>query len=128
GSPAVHERRGPVGCWFADVLFFLFGRPAFLFPVMLGAWCWNLFRNRKSEERSSRANTAVRVAGIALVLAASCGLTALHWDPGSLPQGAGGVVGKLVGEGLASGLQFLGATLLMIPSRMARVSLALFSS
>ena len=123
-STAVHNRIGPVGAWFADVLFFLFGRPAFLFPVMLGAWCWNLFRNRKSEERSSRANTAVRVAGFALVLAASCGLTALHWDPGSLPQGAGGVVGKLVGEGLASGLQFLGATLLMIAAWMAGLSLA----
>jgi DNA segregation ATPase FtsK/SpoIIIE, S-DNA-T family len=123
-SAAIHNRIGPVGAWLADVLFFLFGRPAFLFPVMLGVWCWNLFRSRRNEERSSRANTAVRVAGFALVLAASCGLVALHWDPGSLPQGAGGVVGKLVGEGLAAGLQFLGATLLMIAAWMAGLSLA----
>ncbi|MGH8324422.1 MAG: DNA translocase FtsK 4TM domain-containing protein, partial [Steroidobacteraceae bacterium] len=44
-SPVVHNRMGPVGAWLADVLFFLFGRPAFLFPVMLGAACWMLFRS-----------------------------------------------------------------------------------
>jgi S-DNA-T family DNA segregation ATPase FtsK/SpoIIIE len=123
-SGAVRNRIGPVGAWFADVLFFLFGRPAFLFPVMLAVWCWNLFRNRKSEEPGSRANTAVKVAGFALVLIASCGLATLHWDAGSLRQTAGGVVGRLVGEGLASGLQFLGATLLMLAAWMAGLSLA----
>ncbi|MEP7248117.1 MAG: DNA translocase FtsK 4TM domain-containing protein, partial [Gammaproteobacteria bacterium] len=124
-SAAVRNRIGPVGAWFADVLFFLFGRPSFLLPVMFGVWGWNLFRHRKNpEERASRANTAVRVAGFALVLIASCGLATLHWDAGTLRNTAGGVVGKLVGEGLASGLQFLGATLLLLASWMAGVSLA----
>jgi DNA segregation ATPase FtsK/SpoIIIE, S-DNA-T family len=120
----VHNRIGPVGAWFADMLFFLFGRPAFLFPLMLAAWCWNLFRNRNNDERGTRANTAVKVAGFAMVLVASCGLTTLHWDPGSLRQTAGGVVGSLVGQGLASGLHFLGATLLMLAAWMAGVALA----
>ncbi len=34
-SVEVHNRIGPVGAWLADIFFFLFGRPAFLFPVML---------------------------------------------------------------------------------------------
>src|SRR6266404_1148614 len=34
-SPVVHNRIGPVGAWLADMLFFLFGRPALLFPIML---------------------------------------------------------------------------------------------
>ena len=120
----VHNRVGPVGAWFADVLFFLFGRPAFLFPVMLAAWCWYLFRNRKNDERTTRANTIVRAAGFAMVLVASCGLATLHWDPGSLRQTAGGVVGTLVGDGLAAGLHFLGATLLLLAAWMAGVSIA----
>ena len=124
GSVDVHNRIGPVGAWFADVLFFLFGRPAFLLPVMLGVWCWSIFRNRKNEERSTRANTAVKVAGFAMVLIASCGLTTLHWSPGVLRQTAGGVVGSLVGQGLESGLHFLGATLLLLAAWMAGVSLA----
>ena len=34
GGP-VHNRIGPVGAWFADALYFLFGRPAYLLPVIL---------------------------------------------------------------------------------------------
>ena len=124
GSVDVHNSIGPVGAYFADFLFFLFGRPAFLLPVMLGVWCWYIFRNRKNDERSTRANTAVKVAGFAMVLVASCGLTTLHWSPGVLLQTAGGVVGSLVGKGLASGLHFLGATLLLLAAWMAGVSLA----
>ena len=122
-SSVVHNRIGPIGAWLADALFFLFGRPAFLFPIMLGAACWVLFRREKAE-KTSRANSLVRIAGFVLVLMSSCGLVTLHWDPGSLRQTAGGVVGSLVGRGLASGLDFLGATLLMIAAWMAGLALA----
>ena len=122
-SSVVHNRIGPIGAWVADVLFFLFGRPAFLFPVMLGGACWLLFRRDKTEQ-TSKLNTAVRIAGFVLVLVTSCGLVTLHWDAGSLRQTAGGVVGSLVGKGLASGLDFLGATLLMMAAWMAGLSLA----
>jgi len=124
-STVVHNRIGPVGAWVADMLYFLFGRPAFLFPVMLGGACWLLFRRVKGEPGSgSRANTAVRVSGFLLVLFASCGLVTLHWDPGALRQTAGGIVGSLIGRGLAGGLDFLGATLLLIAAWMAGLSLA----
>jgi DNA segregation ATPase FtsK/SpoIIIE, S-DNA-T family len=124
GNPSVVRNRiGPIGAWLADLLFFLFGRPAFLFPVVLGAACWMLLRRGKGEQ-GSRMNTAVRVSGFLLVLLASCGLTTLHWDPGPLRQTAGGVVGSLIGRGLATGLDFLGATLLMIAAWMAGLSLA----
>ena len=123
-SAAVHNRIGPIGAWIADVLFFLFGRPAFLFPVMLGVSCWTMFRHRDPAERGSRANTAVRIGGFVLLLIASCGLATLHWEPGSLRQSAGGVVGSLTGHGLAAGLEFLGATLLLIAAWMAGLSLA----
>jgi S-DNA-T family DNA segregation ATPase FtsK/SpoIIIE len=123
-STQVHNRVGPFGAWLADVLFFLFGRPAFLFPAMLAAWCWTLFRRRKPEERGSRVNTAVRVVGFVLVLVSSCALATLHWDPGELRQSAGGVVGLMAGQGLATWLHFLGATLLMMAGWMAGVSLA----
>jgi S-DNA-T family DNA segregation ATPase FtsK/SpoIIIE len=122
-ASAVHNRIGVIGAWLADVLFFLFGRPAFLFPLMLGAAAWGLQRRLKAES-VSRANTLVRVAGFLLVLVASCALATLHWQPGTLRQSAGGVVGSVVGGGLAAGLDFLGATLLMIAAWMAGLSLA----
>jgi S-DNA-T family DNA segregation ATPase FtsK/SpoIIIE len=122
-SVLVHNRIGPIGAWLADVLFFLFGKPAFLFPLILAGWSWGLLR-RNQGEAGSRMNTAVRIAGFVLLLVASCGLTTLHWAPGSLRQTAGGVVGSLVGRRLAAGLDFLGATLLMIAAWMAGLSLA----
>jgi DNA segregation ATPase FtsK/SpoIIIE, S-DNA-T family len=119
----VHNRIGLIGAWLADVLFFLFGRPAFLFPLILAAACWGLQRRIRAES-PSRANTLVRISGFVLVLVASCALTTLHWQPGALRQTAGGVVGEVVGGGLAAGLDFLGATLLMIAAWMAGLSLA----
>jgi S-DNA-T family DNA segregation ATPase FtsK/SpoIIIE len=124
GGGLIRNRIGPIGAWAADALFFLFGRPAFLFPLMIGIASWSVFRNRRSTERPSRANTAVRVGGFVLVLLASCGLVTLHWQGWPLRQSAGGVVGKLIGTGLASGLNFLGATLLLIAAWMAGASLA----
>ena len=123
-SGAVHNRIGVIGAWVADVLFFLFGRPAFLFPLVLAAACWGLQQRLRADSGASRANTLVRILGFVLVLLASCALTTLHWQPGVLRQSAGGVVGSLIGGGLAAGVDFLGATLLMIAAWMAGLSLA----
>ena len=69
-STVVHNRIGPIGAWLADVLFFLFGRPAFLLPVALAASCWALLRRGRSEP-GSHMNTSVRIGGFLLVLIAS---------------------------------------------------------
>jgi S-DNA-T family DNA segregation ATPase FtsK/SpoIIIE len=116
---AVHNRVGPVGAWFADALYFLFGRPAYLLPLMLGVLAWRLGRGAGSGTGHSRLNLAVRVAGFLVMLVASCALAALHWTPGMLPQGAGGIVGSAAGEALAEGMKLLGATLLLLAAWMA---------
>jgi DNA segregation ATPase FtsK/SpoIIIE, S-DNA-T family len=119
----IHNRIGVAGAWVSDVLFFLFGWPAFLLPVVMALAAWGLQR-RVQGMTASRMNTAVRVAGFVVLLAASCGLTTLHWEAGMLRQTAGGVVGGLVGKGLASWLDFLGATLLLIAAWMGGLSVA----
>ena len=121
---AVHNRVGPIGAWFADALLFLFGRPAYLLPVMLGIAGWRLALVRSSGEQHSRLNVAIRGAGFVVVLVSSCALTSLHWNPGSLPQGAGGIVGSAAGASLASGLDLLGATLLLLAAWMAGAAVA----
>ncbi len=124
GTGAVQNRIGPFGAWLADVLFFLFGRPAFLFPLMLGVAAVALHRAARDGEAGSRANSAVRACGFLLVLLTSCALATLHWAPRSLPQTAGGVIGSLVGGGLGAALGLLGATLALLALFMAGVSLA----
>jgi S-DNA-T family DNA segregation ATPase FtsK/SpoIIIE len=115
---------GPFGAWLSDVLFFLFGRPAFLFPIMIAVACFALFRKRDAAEATSRTNSAIRIGGFVFMLVASCGLATLHWAPEPLRQTAGGVIGSVVGTGLAGSMNFLGATLFMLAAWMAGVSLA----
>ena len=114
---------GPFGAWLSDLFFVLFGGPAYLFPVMLGFAGWALFQERRSPEPIDRRSMGLRGAGFALALAASCGLATLHFSGGSLPNTAGGVLGALVGDGLAAGLSFLGATLLLLAIWLGSVSL-----
>ncbi len=114
---------GPFGAWLADLFFVLFGAPAFLFPLMLALAGWSVYRERGSREPIDRRSMGLRGLGFALALAASCGLATLHFGGGSLPNTAGGLLGSLVGDGLASALSFLGATLLLLAVWLGSVSL-----
>src|ERR1700689_499920 len=84
---------GPVGAWLAGFFLLLFGRPAYLFPVMLAYAGWLVHKEQGLSEARSRINTWLRAAGFVLTLATSCGLATLHWNGSSLPNSAGGVFG-----------------------------------
>ena len=114
---------GQQGAWLADTLFFIFGGPAYLFPVMLGAACWFRLRHREVIEVTSRADTAVRVGGFVLLLAATCALASLHFTQGMLRQSAGGVLGILVRDWMRDNFNFIGGTLLLLGSSMAGFAL-----
>jgi S-DNA-T family DNA segregation ATPase FtsK/SpoIIIE len=90
---------GPVGAWLAAFFLFLFGRPAYLFPLMLVYAGWLVHKEHGLPDARSRINTLLRAAGFVLTLVTSCGLAALHWNGSSLPNGAGGVLGELAGRG-----------------------------
>ncbi len=114
---------GPLGAHLAGLLVLLFGAPAFLFPIMIGFAGWLIYQDRSKSDAPSRATMAFRGIGFLLTLATSCGLASLHFTIDSYPSSAGGVLGSLVGEGLESGLSFLGATLLLLALWLAGVSL-----
>src|SRR5271169_6613173 len=105
---------GPVGAWLAGFFLFLFGRPAYLFPVMLVYAGWLVHKEQELQDARSRINTLLRAAGFILTLCTSCGLATLHWSGAALPNTAGGALGNLVGgdaaHGLEHALSFLGAT------------------
>ena len=116
---------GPVGAWLAGFFLFLFGRPAYLFPVMLAFAGWLVHKDQSLPDTRSRINTLLRAFGFVLTLATSCGLASLHWSGAGLPNSAGGVLGELAGKGSARGLSFLGATLLLLGLWLAGVALFL---
>ena len=119
-----HNRIGSSGAYLADFLFFLFGRPAYLLPLALGVTAVRLGRGQAAAESSSQVNVVVRALGFAVLLMCSCALTALHWSPGVLRQSAGGAVGMAVGSGLSSGLNLLGATLVLLAAWAASAAVA----
>jgi len=116
---------GPVGAWVADFFLLLFGRPAYLFPVMLAYAGWLVHKDQALPDMRSRFNTLLRALGFLLTLVTSCGLASLHWSGAGLRNSAGGVLGQLAGNGSAHGLSFLGATLLLLGLWLAGVALFL---
>jgi len=114
---------GPFGAHLSGLLVLLFGAPAFLFPIMIGFAGWLLYRDRANDEAHSSATLAFRVAGFFITLLTSCGLASLHFTADTYPSSAGGALGAFVGNGLQSGMSFLGATLLLLALWLAGVSL-----
>jgi S-DNA-T family DNA segregation ATPase FtsK/SpoIIIE len=131
GARPVANWIGPIGAQLAAFFVRFFGRPAYLFPLMLAYAGWLVHREHLMPVVRSRANTALRAGGFVLTLITSCGLATLHWAPYGTPTGAGdvlsagGFVGKIVGEGSAHGLGFLGATLFLLGLWLAGVALFL---
>ena len=121
GSDTVTNRMGPAGAWFADVAFVLFGASAYLFPVLVVIAGVFLFR---SEELPERTAAIWRGTGFLLAIASSSGLATLHFTSASMRETAGGILGQLVGHGLAYALSMLGATVLLLVLWLAAVSLA----
>jgi S-DNA-T family DNA segregation ATPase FtsK/SpoIIIE len=123
GSGTLHNQIGTTGAWFADVAFYLFGLPAYLFPAMMMAMGWMLFSARLLEGPLNRTVMVFRASGFVLALLTSCGLATLHFHDQNLRETVGGVLGQMVGLGLASALGLLGATLLMLALWLASISL-----
>ena len=119
----IHNKIGIVGAYFAGFAYMFFGRPAFLFPVMVFLAGWLIYRERHSESAIDTRDFALRTVGFAATLATSCGLATLHFGGRGLPETAGGIAGQLVGQTLADAMGLLGSTLLLFALWLASVSL-----
>ena len=106
---ATNNWMGPVGAYTSDLLFQIFGFPAFLLPMaiaVLGArWC----RSRTIDSQFAP------LAGYSLLLVSLPSLLALFPFPavrGAIP--AGGIVGSLISSELLAGFNFWGALLVAV--------------
>src|SRR5260370_26198694 len=77
-SAPVHNRIGVIGAGLADLLFFLFGRPAFLFPLVLAVALWGLPRRMRADAALPPAHTLLQTPGVVLSLGARRGLATPH--------------------------------------------------
>ncbi|MBT8104635.1 MAG: cell division protein FtsK [Woeseiaceae bacterium] len=116
---------GRAGAWISDALFFAFGRPAYLFTLMVFYLGWMLYREQKTQIELTRLDFGLRFAGFVATLVTSCGLSALHFSPIGSNHPAGGFVGQSFGGGLESVMKLLGASTLLFCVWIASLSLFL---
>ncbi|MDP4599144.1 MAG: DNA translocase FtsK 4TM domain-containing protein [Pseudomonadales bacterium] len=112
----VSNLMGRLGAWIADVLFFLFGYLACIFPMMLGYQAWLVFRERGREFDFNWPMFALRALGLVLTLAAGAGIASLHFyrAGANLRQGSGGVLGSELAGWLEPASGYMGATLVLL--------------
>ncbi len=122
---SVQNAAGQAGAWFSDLFFYFFGYIAYLFPLLLGIAGIRLFQNRFERAPVNRLLWGFRCVGLLLAVSSGCALATLYfaiWDKG-LPVGAGGICGQLVSAGLTANLGQLGATVLLVASFLAGITL-----
>ncbi len=122
----LHNVGGRVGAWTADVLLYLCGYVAFLLPIMLGAIAWiALFGMDSDGDGDADLGPALRLVGIVGFLVSATGLLELR--VGSVDMfsaGAGGILGRLVGNSLYSGFGPVGGNLFLLALLLVSVTLA----
>jgi S-DNA-T family DNA segregation ATPase FtsK/SpoIIIE len=110
GQTETHNWAGAIGAYVSAALFQSIGLAAYLLPCLLLAAAWRRFRTR-----SFRAPFARLVGLVLLTLAAAAllSISNIHpiFDQSVQP---GGLVGTLIARGLASGLNTVGATVLLV--------------
>ena len=116
---------GTVGAYTADLLIGFFGRPAYLFTIMVFYLGWMLYREQKTQIELTKLDFGLRFGGFVATLITSCGLSKLHFSPIGSNHDAGGIVGQAVGGGLESVMKLLGASTLLFCLWVASVSLFL---
>jgi len=116
-AQAISNNGGAVGAWLADVLMYLFGYLAYLFPVMVAYSAWLIYRGQALPVRPSVYHGLAIAAGFVLTLAAGCALATMHFyvSPGTLPtEYVGGVLGAGIAALLEKPFSFIGATLFLL--------------
>jgi S-DNA-T family DNA segregation ATPase FtsK/SpoIIIE len=124
-SSEVQNGIGRVGAFVADLLFNWFGRPAYLFTLMVFYLGWMLYREQKTQQRLTRVDYALRFGGFLATLVTSCALSTLHFSPAGFNETAGGIIGQVVGDSLESVMKLLGASMLLFVLWVASISLFL---
>jgi len=116
---------GVIGAWVSDVLYLLFGYLSFLFPVMIAYSGWLVLRGRADDGEIDFPVLGIRWLGFFMTLSTGCALTSLHFviPEGLLPLDGGGVLGRTLGDSMATGMGVLGSTLLLLAVFLAGITL-----
>ncbi len=115
---------GPIGAWFADILFFTFGKFAYSLPFFSVFVGWFLFKQTKNLLEIDYLNIGLRIIGLILLVLGSTGLLSLNAS-NIYYYNSGGVVGEILSSSLVPYFSLVGTTLLLLCFFLASITLLL---
>jgi len=124
-AAVVHNPGGTVGAWLADVLLYVFGFSAWWWVTLLLQRVWQGYRHLRADSLFNARALWVSLSGFVVLLLGSSALEHLRlytWQV-DLPLAPGGMLGQVLGDGLAQALGYVGATLFLLALMAASFSL-----
>ncbi|WJG11169.1 DNA translocase FtsK 4TM domain-containing protein [Aliiglaciecola sp. LCG003] len=109
----IHNWVGPIGAWFADVLFFAFGRIAYILPFIIAFLGWFLFQQAKSLVEIDYLTIGLRIIGTLLLVIGLSGILSINFDDFNHVS-AGGMIGDVISTSLIPYFSIVGTTLLLL--------------
>ena len=116
---------GKVGAWFADLMFTIVGRMAWLFLLLLCVIGWRVYRHSE-QPQYSHWSRLFPFSGFVLSLVGACGLEQIYFpfiDPQN-PFHAGGIIGQYSASALTINFGVVGATVIFIALFITGITLA----
>jgi S-DNA-T family DNA segregation ATPase FtsK/SpoIIIE len=104
---------GPIGAWFADILFFTLGSFAYTLPFCCAFLGWFLFQQTKTLLEIDYLTIGLRLIGGILLVLGATGLLSLNVED-IHNYTSGGMVGDVLGSSLIPYFSMLGTTLLLL--------------
>ncbi|WP_440940865.1 DNA translocase FtsK [Immundisolibacter sp.] len=120
GNDSINNAGGRAGARLAGVLYFFFGYPALLIPLLLLWFAWRMYRAGDAGVPVRARGVAVRLLGLALAMTCGAALAQLYLPAGGgLPSGPGGGLGQWLGRAAAGNFNIAGATLFLVAAGLS---------
>lgn len=104
---------GPIGAWFADILFFTLGSFAYTLPFCCAFLGWFLFQQTKTLLEIDYLTIGLRLIGVILFVLGATGLLSLNMED-IHNYTSGGMVGDVLSSSLIPYFSMVGTTLLLL--------------
>ncbi|MFT6284179.1 MAG: S-DNA-T family DNA segregation ATPase FtsK/SpoIIIE [Arenicella sp.] len=104
---------GPIGAWFADILFFVLGSFAYSLPFCCAFLGWFLFQQTKTLLEIDYLTIGLRLIGVILFVLGATGLLSLNVED-IHNYTSGGMVGDVLSSSLIPYFSLIGTTLLLL--------------
>ncbi|WP_366508999.1 DNA translocase FtsK 4TM domain-containing protein [uncultured Paraglaciecola sp.] len=104
---------GPIGAWFADILFFTLGSFAYSLPFCCAFLGWFLFQQTKTLLEIDYLTIGLRLIGVILFVLGATGLLSLNMED-IHNYTSGGMVGDVLSSSLIPYFSMVGTTLLLL--------------